>query len=66
MVEQKTVVTESDLPTAVPIETENPDRVVTPDATKKPPEEEPEAPAVQAVASTNPWPSKQQQRRVLR
>ena len=52
VVEQKTVVTESDLPTAVPIETENPDRVVTPDATKKPPEEEPEAPAVQAVAST--------------
>lgn len=50
--EQKAVVKETDLPKAVPTETENPDRIVTTDDSKKPTEETPEIAAVAASAST--------------
>ena len=50
--EQKAEVKETDLPKAVPTETENPDRVVTPDDSKKPVEEETEKAVVQQSAST--------------
>jgi TonB family protein len=50
--EQKTVVKETDLPKATPNETEDPDRVVTENESKKPNEEETEKAAVQSSAST--------------
>lgn len=50
--EQKAVVKETELPKAVPTETEEPDRVVAPEDNKKPKEDEPEVAAVQASAST--------------
>jgi TonB family protein len=50
--EQKAVVKDSDLPKAVPTETEDPDRVVTENDSKKPKEEEQEKAAVQQSAST--------------
>jgi protein TonB len=50
-VEQKTVVEHTDLPKAVPTETDDPDRVVTPSDTPKPVEEEPKIPTVETVAS---------------
>ena len=51
VVEQKTEIEHSDLPKAVPTETEDPDRVVAPDEKKKP-EEEPKVQTVQAQPST--------------
>lgn len=50
VVEQKTVVEHSDLPKAVPTETDDPDRIVAPNDTKKP-EEEPKLETVQAQPS---------------
>jgi TonB family protein len=52
LAEQKAVVEETDLPKAVPTETEEPDRVVTTNDTKKPEKEEQEVAAVQTQAST--------------
>lgn len=51
VMEQKAVVTDTELPKAVPTETEEPDRVVTLDDSKKPKDEEAEQAAVQATAS---------------
>jgi len=51
VVEQKTVIEHNDLPKAVPTETDDPDRVVAPNETKKP-EEEPKLQTVQAQPST--------------
>ena len=51
VVEQRTVIEHSDLPKAVPTETDDPDRVVAPDETKKP-EQEPKLETVQAQPST--------------
>ncbi|MDB5631344.1 MAG: outer rane transport energization protein TonB [Tardiphaga sp.] len=50
--EQKAEVKETDLPKAIPQESEDPDRVVTTNDSKKPKEEEPEKQAVQQSAST--------------
>jgi len=50
VIERKTAVEHSDLPKAVPTETDDPDRVVAPNATKKP-EDDPKIPTVQANAS---------------
>jgi TonB family protein len=52
LAEQKAVVTDTDLPKDVPTETEEPDRVVTTNDTKKPEKEEQEVAAVQTSAST--------------
>jgi periplasmic protein TonB len=52
LAEQKAVVKETDLPQAVPNETEDPDRIVTENESKKPREEEIEKAAVQTAAST--------------
>jgi TonB family protein len=52
LAEQKAVVEETDLPKAVPTETEDPDRIVTTSDTKKPEKEEQEVAAVQTQAST--------------
>jgi TonB family protein len=49
--EQKTVDKETDLPKAVPTESDDPDRVVALTDSKKPVEEQPEVPAVQQAAS---------------
>jgi TonB family protein len=51
VVEQKTVVEHTDLPKATPTDTDDPDRVVAPNETKKP-EEEPKLETVQAQPST--------------
>jgi TonB family protein len=51
IVEQKMVVEHRDLPRALPTETDDPDRVVTPNASKKPQEEVPKIAAVQAAPS---------------
>jgi TonB family protein len=51
LAEQQAVVTETDLPKAVPTETEEPDRVVTTNDIKKPEKEEQEVAAVQTQAS---------------
>lgn len=50
--EQKAVVKETDLPKDTPTETEDADRVVTENDSKKPKDEEPEKAAVQQAAST--------------
>jgi TonB family protein len=50
--EQKAEVKDSDLPKAVPTESEEPDRVVTTDDSKKPKDEEQEKAVVQQAAST--------------
>jgi protein TonB len=52
LAEQQAVVKDTDLPKAAPTETEEPDRVVTTNDTKKPEKEEPEMAAVQTSAST--------------
>jgi TonB family protein len=52
LAEQQAVVQETDLPKAVPTETEDPDRIVTTNDTKKPEKEEQEVAAVQTQAST--------------
>jgi TonB family protein len=52
LAEQKAVVEETDLPKAVPTETEEPDRIVTTSDTRKPEKEEQEVATVQTQAST--------------
>jgi protein TonB len=52
LAEQQAVVKDTELPTAVPTETEDPDRVVTTNEPKKPEKDEPEMAAVQTSAST--------------
>src|SRR6195256_2838985 len=52
LAEQQAVVTETDLPKAVPTETEEPDRVVTTNDIKEPEKEEQEVAAGQTQAST--------------
>src|ERR1700712_1246985 len=52
LAEQQAVVKDTDLPKDTPIETEEPDRVVTTNDTKKPEKDEPEMAAVQTQAST--------------
>jgi protein TonB len=52
LAEQKAVVTDTDLPKDTPTETEEPDRIVTANDTKKPEKEEQEVAAVQTSAST--------------
>jgi TonB family protein len=51
LAEQQAVVKESDLPKDAPTETDDPDRVVTTNDSKKPPEEDPKLAAVQTSAS---------------
>ncbi|HTV31213.1 MAG TPA: TonB family protein [Xanthobacteraceae bacterium] len=51
IVEQKMVVEQRDLPRALPTETDDLDRAVTPNETKKPREEDPKVTAVQATPS---------------
>jgi len=51
VIEQKTVVEHTDLPKAIPKETDDPDRVVTPNDAPKPKEEEPKITAVAATPS---------------
>jgi periplasmic protein TonB len=50
--EQKAEVKETELPKEVPTETEDPDRVVTPNESKKPQEDDPKVAAVATSAST--------------
>ncbi len=52
LAEQKAEVKETELPKDVPTETDNPDRVVTPNDTSKPKEEDSKIAAVQTQAST--------------
>jgi protein TonB len=52
LAEQQAVVEDTELPKAVPTETEDPDRVVTANEPKKPEKDEPEMAAVQTPAST--------------
>lgn len=52
MVEQKAVEKQSELPKDTPQETDDPDRVVSPTATRKPVEDSPETPTAQATPST--------------
>jgi TonB family protein len=52
LAEQQAVVEDTELPKAVPTETEDPDRVVTINEPKKPEKDEPEMAAVQTSAST--------------
>jgi periplasmic protein TonB len=52
LAEQKAEVKETDLPKDTPNETEDPDRIVTPNASKKPKEDDPKIAAVQTQAST--------------
>lgn len=51
VVEQKTVVEETDLPKAVPTDVNDPDQAVTPDDVKKPDDKDPKVTAVQATPS---------------
>jgi periplasmic protein TonB len=51
VVEQKTVVEQTDLPKATPTETDDPDRVVAPQETKKPEDDAPKTPTVQTAPS---------------
>jgi protein TonB len=52
LAEQKAEVKETELPKDVPTETDDPDRVVTPNDTQKPKEDDPEIAKVQTQAST--------------
>ena len=52
LAEQKAEVKETELPKEVPTETEDPDRVVAPNDSKKPKEDDPKLAAVQTSAST--------------
>jgi TonB family protein len=52
LAEQKAEVKDSDLPKDTPNETDNPDRIVTPNETKKPKEDDPKIATVQTQAST--------------
>jgi hypothetical protein len=51
VVEQKVVVEQTDLPKAVPTETEDPDRLVTPTDVKKPNDDDPKITTAQAIPS---------------
>jgi TonB family protein len=51
IVEQREIVEPTDLPRAVPTETEDPERVVSPVETEKPEKDQPSVPTVPAVAS---------------
>jgi protein TonB len=51
LAEQKAEIKPTDLPKDTPTETEDPDRVVTQNESKKPPEEEPKVETVQTAAS---------------
>jgi periplasmic protein TonB len=51
VMEQKTVTEQTDLPKATPTETDDPDRVVAPQETKKPDDDQPTTPAVQTAPS---------------
>jgi periplasmic protein TonB len=51
VVEQKTVVEETDLPKAIPTDADDPDSAVTPDDVKKPDDKDPKITAVQATPS---------------
>jgi periplasmic protein TonB len=51
VVEQKEVVQKTDLPKAIPTETDDPDRVVSPNDTQKPIDNDPKTPTVQAMPS---------------
>jgi periplasmic protein TonB len=50
VMEQKRVVEETDLPKATPTETDDPDRVVAPEETKKPEDDSPKTPPIQAAS----------------
>ncbi len=52
VVQQKAKVEETDLPKAQPTETEDPDRLVAPDSSKKPKEDDPQIKAMEAMPST--------------
>jgi len=52
LAEQKAEVKESDLPKDTPTEAEDPDRIVTPNESKKPKEDDPKVAAVEAAASS--------------
>ncbi len=52
IIEQKAKAEETDLPKAQPTETEDPDRLVTPDASRDPKEDDPEVKAMKAMPST--------------
>jgi protein TonB len=51
IVEQKEIIEPTDLPHAMPVESEDPDRVVSPIETDKPKKDEPNVPAVPAIPS---------------
>jgi periplasmic protein TonB len=51
IIEQREIVEPTDLPRAVPTETDDPDRVVAPVETEKPEKDQPNVPAVPAIAS---------------
>ena len=51
VVEQKVVVEQTDLPKAVPTETDDPDRLVTPSDVKKPNDDDPKITTAQAIPS---------------
>ena len=51
VVEQKAVVEQTDLPKAVPTETDDPDRLVTPSEVKKPNDDDPKITTAQAIPS---------------
>jgi TonB family protein len=51
IVEQREIIEPTDLPRAVPTETEDPERVVAPVETEKPDKDQPSVPAVPAIAS---------------
>jgi len=53
VMEQRAVIEQTELPKATPTETEDPDRVVVQEETKKPKDDDPEVPAVQ-TAPSNP------------
>src|SRR3979490_2720995 len=57
LAEQKAEVKETELPKDVPTEADDPDRVVTPNDTQKPKEDDPEIAKVQTQASTESAPS---------
>src|SRR4029078_3016269 len=52
LVEQQAVIEKTDLPKATPTETDDPDRVVSPNETEKPKEEEPKVTTMATQAST--------------
>ncbi len=53
IMEQRAVIEQTELPKATPTETEDPDRVVSPEEANKPKDDDPEVPAVQ-TAPSNP------------